>query len=423
MKNILHIAAHMGGGAGKAISGILKKNTCYNNSLLLLEEPHDTRYIDICKKNDVKITISDDEKTIRQLAKSADVIILDWWCHPLFLKVFIALNNLKTRMILWSHINGLYYPYIPFEFLEKFDFCMFTSECTFENNQWTSEQKLIIKDKSEIIYGMGEFRPSENKKKIDYGVNEKFNIAYSGTLNFSKMNDCYPQVCRQTCYEISNTYFEFFGRYTEEFRNFFEESNVIFRGFITNIEEILTEMDIYCYLLNNENFATTENALLEAMASGLPIIVMDNPAERSIITHNENGFIAKDAKQVIQYIRELYDNEELRRSIGENARSKVIEKYSYETNLKNYYDCINNVLAIHAEGKEFNNLVENSAWGFFIQFCGNNYKNIIDELMAGDCKINLPKIFYESSKSSPKHFLKYYNDEKLSELVGIITKY
>jgi len=52
-------------------------------------------------------------------------------------------------------------------------------------------------------------------------------------------------------------------------------------------------------------------------------------------------------------------------------------------------------LAIHAEGKEFNNLVENSAWGFFIQFCGNNYKNIIDELMAGDCKINLPKIFYE----------------------------
>ena len=422
MKNILHIAAHMGGGAGKAISGILKKNTCYNNSLLLLESPQDTRYIDICKKNDVKITISDDEKTIRQLAQGADIIILDWWCHPLFLKVFNALNDLETRIILWSHINGLYYPYIPFEFLEKFDFCMFTSECTFENNQWTSEQKSIIKDKSAIIYGMGEFRPSENKKKTDYDIKEKFNIAYSGTLNFSKMNDCYPQICCQTCSEISNTCFEFFGRYTEEFRKVFDESNVNFRGFITNIEEILTEMDIYCYLLNNENFATTENALLEAMASGLPIIVMNNPAERNIISHNENGFIANDSKQVISYIKKLYGSEELRRRIGENARKKVTEKYSYETNLKKYYACISNVLCMQAERKNFRNLFENGAWGFFIQFCGNEYKNKIDELLKCDCKINLPEIFYESSKSSPKHFLKYYNDEKLSELVGIFTK-
>lgn len=420
MKNILHIAAHMGGGAGKAISGILKQTSNYNNILLLLETPQDTKYIDICRANGVEILVSDNEHNIRIHAQNADVIVLDWWCHPLFFKVLRALNNIEARIILWSHINGLYYPYLPFDFLDAFDACMFTSDCTLENSEWTTEEMLTIKEKSEIVYGMGDFRPSDITAKKDYNISEKCRIAYSGTLNFGKMNTCYPQVCSQITHLFPNTSFEFFGKYEENFRPYFDGLNVNFRGFRTDLEEILPQMDIYCYLLNEKNFATTENALLEAMASGLPVVVMNNPAERNIVIHNENGFIADTPEQVIQYIEKLYNNKQLRCTIGTNARKTVIEKYSYEENFRKYHKCLKQVLSQKTKKINFSKFTDDGVWGFFKCFCGNNYK--MDEILSGEAEINLPEIFFESNKSSPEHFIRYYNDEKLIQLAHMLKK-
>ena len=42
MKKVLHITAHLGGGAGKAISGVLKYLNQYENTVLLLDEPTET---------------------------------------------------------------------------------------------------------------------------------------------------------------------------------------------------------------------------------------------------------------------------------------------------------------------------------------------------------------------------------------------
>ena len=150
MKKVLHITAHLGGGAGKAISGVLKYLNQYENTVLLLDAPTETKYVECCQSNGIKIVINSDIEKINALIKQADVVVLTWWCHPLFVNVFNALKNTEARVLLWSHINGLFYPYLPFEFLNLFEKIMITSPCIFESTYLSEMQKEVIKNKTEI---------------------------------------------------------------------------------------------------------------------------------------------------------------------------------------------------------------------------------------------------------------------------------
>lgn len=325
MKKLLHIAAHMGGGAGKAISGIIKNLPQYDNTLLLLESPVEMIYINECLEKKISLVVSSDTKQILKLALESDAVVFDWWFHPLSVNVLNALDNIDVRLLLWSHINGIFYPYLPYKFINLFDGCMFTSPCVFENDYWKEEEKNKIKSLSEIVYGMGEFKAENNTAKEDYDIKDYLKIGYSGTLNFSKMNEKFPEICEIVHKKIPDVIFEFYGKCEEGFKKLFNDKYVEFKGYSNKLEEILPDMDIYCYLLNAENFATTENALLEAMAVGLPVIVLNNPAERCIVSNNETGLIAENKEQIIMHIQTLYSDKELRKRLGSNARKLIIK--------------------------------------------------------------------------------------------------
>jgi len=422
MKKILHIAAHMGGGAGKAISGILKNLSQFENTLLLLEPPVSSRYVDICNENNINTIITSDPLQISKIAMDADIIVLNWWCHPLFVNVFKSISSINARIVLWSHINGLNYPYLPYDFLDMFNLSMFTSPCTYENTLWSETQRKIIERKSFVVYGTGDFHPEKSLYKKDYSINGIYKIGYSGTLNFSKLSSDFPQICYQVHENIKNTEFDLYGHCHDDVKSRFDNSYVKFNGFVNNIEDSLTDMDIFCYPLTKNNFATTENALLEAMAAGLPVVVMNNPPERNIITHNKTGLIAENPQQVSEYVGKLYYNTDLRKQLGENARQHVIEKYSADENVNRFISCINSCIQSDKKQYNFDNITGDSPWDFFLYFCRPDI-SVIKNILSGNLTDVLPDIYYESSKSSPFHFLRYFPDDKhFNKLIKFILK-
>lgn len=68
-------------------------------------------------------------------------------------------------------------------------------------------------------------------------------------------------------------------------------------------------------------------AIVEAMASGLPVIATYHGGIPYILEQNKTGFLVKehDAFAISKYIELLYDNKDLRIRIGENAK-----KYAHE---------------------------------------------------------------------------------------------
>lgn len=414
MKKVLHITAHLGGGAGKAISGVLKYLSQYKNTVLLLDEPTETKYVECCKSNGVNIIVANDIEKINALIKQADVVVLNWWCHPLFVNVFKALKNTEARVILWSHINGLFYPYLPFEFLDLFEKIMITSSCVFENSSWTEKERNIIKRKTQIVFGMGDFSPEKNPFKHHYDIVVNCNICYAGTLNYSKLNSAFPEICKKIKESVKNAEFQLYGRADEDFKDSYNTDYVTFKGFVTNIEEKIVNADLFCYPLTKENYATTENSLLEAMAAALPIVVLNNPAERNIIIHNETGLVADSIEEFIDFSVMLCNDLELRKRLGENARQSVIQKYSCEVNVLQFVSCIEEVLKKEKIITDYEMLLGDTPWDFFKFFCGEDLMQI-NELLDGQ-KVELPQIHYSETKSSVSHFLKYFDNEKLRDL-------
>jgi glycosyltransferase involved in cell wall biosynthesis len=68
------------------------------------------------------------------------------------------------------------------------------------------------------------------------------------------------------------------------------ESKIKLLGMIDNIETYLNESDVYVHSALKEGFGLT---LIEAMASGLPVVTLDGGGNRMLIEEGKNGFLVE----------------------------------------------------------------------------------------------------------------------------------
>jgi glycosyltransferase involved in cell wall biosynthesis len=83
--------------------------------------------------------------------------------------------------------------------------------------------------------------------------------------------------------------------------------------------------------------------ILQYMAAGIPVVASAVGANNDIITHGENGFLAKTTNDWIEHISALVQNPELRQSFGRRGRELVERKYSLDQFAAGYIDLIREV--------------------------------------------------------------------------------
>lgn len=115
-------------------------------------------------------------------------------------------------------------------------------------------------------------------------------------------------------------------------RNHLSE-HVTFAGLVRDREklaEIYRAADIFVFPSRNEGLP---NVLLEAMASGLPVIVSRLPGLETVIQHEENGVFIPidDAEALCDSILNLIDKPLLGQQLGCKARRYVEENHGFET--------------------------------------------------------------------------------------------
>lgn len=72
--------------------------------------------------------------------------------------------------------------------------------------------------------------------------------------------------------------------------------------------------------------------LIEAAASGLPIVTTDVPGCREIVRHGENGLLVpvRDVSALVEAIQSLVEDAELRRRLGAKGREIAVAEFSIE---------------------------------------------------------------------------------------------
>ena len=107
-------------------------------------------------------------------------------------------------------------------------------------------------------------------------------------------------------------------------------ANVVFTGFLfgEDLSRAYASSDVFVFPSTSDTFG---NVVLEAMASGLPVIVSDKGGPKEIVQHGRTGLVTpgRDAGALLQCIESLIDNPGLRQQMAGHCRS-FAESRSWE---------------------------------------------------------------------------------------------
>lgn len=436
MHKVLHIMPHMGPGVGKALSALsisaAKADSKYQHNILLLEKPRDLGYITICKDNDVDVFWPDDKCELVKIISEADIVQLEWWHHPLVLGFLRELSQIPVRLTVWSHISGCNYPVIPPAFIDLPEHFFFTTAYSYENPLWTEEEREKIISGSTVACGTGGY---DNVSAVVPRAHQGFNIGFIGTLDFRKLNPEFVDFCAEV--DIPDAKFILVGN-PENRQSIIKqaqdrdiEGKFEFTGFTNNVKSELERFDVFGYLLNPDHYGSTDNALLEAMGAGMPIIVLSQCGEKHVIKHMETGIIISNKKEYGQAVKYLYENPEERKRLGENAKKSAFNEFSPLSTMHKLHRQYENVISRPKKCYQFEEVFGIEPYQWFSSGLGRD-RSIFDGFDS-DHKINksdMENQIYNSrdilkgrTKSSIPHFYNYFPfDTKLRYWNQIINE-
>lgn len=120
------------------------------------------------------------------------------------------------------------------------------------------------------------------------------------------------------------------------------ENSMKFLGVRNDIPEILQIMNIFVLPSLYEGMS---NALMEAMASGIPIIATDIPENRELIENEVNGMLVptKNSKKLAVAFEKNINDTEKCMFISSAAKNTIIDRYSMDTISQKYIELINKI--------------------------------------------------------------------------------
>lgn len=165
--------------------------------------------------------------------------------------------------------------------------------------------------------------------------------------------DVLIRTAQRVCRELPDTVFVVAGSlyerdYSEEMqamiRSLGLEKNVKLLGFVGDPLPLLKMSDAFCLLSRSEGFS---NALLEAMACGVPVVVTRVGGNPEAIADGENGFLVpvEDDAAASERLLTLLRDPVRRAQIGERGRNSVQTRFSAEVMIQKLIGVYRDMLA------------------------------------------------------------------------------
>lgn len=115
--------------------------------------------------------------------------------------------------------------------------------------------------------------------------------------------------------------------------------NVVFTGYRSDIDTLTGLLDVACLFTNYRIISEgLPNAVLEAMACGVPVVATDDGGTVEILQDGVEGFLVSrnDVEISSRRILELLNDDELRRSMGQRGRATIAANFSMDVCVARY---------------------------------------------------------------------------------------
>lgn len=205
-------------------------------------------------------------------------------------------------------------------------------------------RRLFSADKVEIIYnGIDEKKYRvENSNRIRQELGISANSLLIGSLgnvrpakNYGFLLEIAAQLIKEVQHDL---YFVIAGHQKKDLMKALEEkmhklnlqSRVHFIGFQNDTAEYLRQLDIFLLTSSSEGFSI---ATIEAMASGLPVVVTRCGGPEEILQDSSTGLLVgkEDLSAAVSALKKLCDDTGFRQSLAEAGKNYVVNTFSATT--------------------------------------------------------------------------------------------
>lgn len=177
-------------------------------------------------------------------------------------------------------------------------------------------------------------RITSNSFRSELGIKEKdVVILYVGRLDLVKGVNYLLQAAERILGDHNNIKFLIIGdgNLRREYEKFVKplSHSIIFTGWRNDIPQLMNIADILVLPSLSEGAA---NVVMEACASGLPVIATEVGEVPQVVSDGETGVLIKpkDVDGLVEAMGKVIDNPSLARKMGEAGRKRMEKKYSWE---------------------------------------------------------------------------------------------
>lgn len=189
-----------------------------------------------------------------------------------------------------------------------------------------------------------EHRSLTREKELSVNDDETVCIGMVGRLWEQKNPFCLALAAREVIKSAEGRAHFFFigdGELRDDLEEFVRSEGiqeyVTILGWRDDVPALLGALDIFVLPSRWEGMPL---AILEAMASRVPVIVSDIPGNNDLVAHGVDGLIfeSENSLQLADRILQLIMDPGFRRQLGENARAKVVNHYQLSTRQQKVLD-------------------------------------------------------------------------------------
>ena len=255
------------------------------------------------------------------------------------LPAFSAKKLLRKPYVVWGRGSDIYLPWLFRSQISKLVLRNTDAAVALTNDMKREVQKICHKEVSVIpngidLSGFKNLSREDARTKLQIKQDEKI-VLFVGTLRPVKGLKYLIQAMGIITKQDAGVKLLLIGdgeerEYLENLAKQLDlKEEVIFAGKVPNEEvpQYTAASDLFVLPSLSEGFPVT---VLEAMASGLPIVTTNVKGLPEIVKEGENGFLVepRNPEQIAEKVLLLLGNDELRERISENNREKA-KRYSW----------------------------------------------------------------------------------------------
>jgi len=115
-------------------------------------------------------------------------------------------------------------------------------------------------------------------------------------------------------------------------------------GYRSDVPSIISSCDVLLHASTRKE--GLPRVIMEALASGTPVIASANESSLEIIENGVNGYIVplKDAKAIADKVKELYESPQTLQNLKQHAQDVIKGKMSHESTVKKYIEYFESLL-------------------------------------------------------------------------------